>query len=182
MKKKKIIQISVITLAVLLLLGGVCIGLPFLRGSQIRSGKFPTPDRVVVSMVENGEIVERELSRDEQREYLKLFDDPISKREEGVYISVGGSAFFEHYEKYGAIKFLYGEEHSYKYHYVPPQPWYEEKIISRTFNAIYFVVSEGYTYAYEAYNGTVLCCNGIYFYKLLDRQEHILNYFSQKEG
>ena len=182
MKKKKIIQISVITLAVLLLFVGVCIGLPFLQGNRIRSGKFPSPDRVVVSMVENGEIVERELSRAERRELLKLFDDPISERDEGVYFKVGGDAFFDHYEQYGAVKFLYEKEYSYDYIYTPPYPWEDKTMISRTFNSIYLVVTDGFVYAYEAYNGTVLRCNGIYFYKMIDRQELLCQYFSQKEG
>lgn len=182
MTKQRIVKISVIALAALLLLGGACIGLPYLRGIRIKNGKFPSPDRVIISIVKNGEIVERELSRDEQREYLKLFDDPISQKEEGVYINVGGDAFFDHYEQYGAVKFLYDKDYSYEYLSTPPYPWQDKTMISCAFNAVYFVVSEGYTYAYEAYNATVLRCNGIYFYEMLNRQEHVLNYFSQKEG
>lgn len=184
--KKKIVKTTLITLAVLLLLGGGYVGMQLWRGAALEGGNFPDPDRVVVSMVENGEIVERELTRQEKKALVELFEVKRSVEENGVRIGVGASDFFEHYEKYGAVKFFYLADQTYaksEHEYCgcgvylgkgEPKP--------HKYNAIYLVVSDGYVFAYEVYNGTVLYCNGVYVCRDVDRGALLSAYFPKKEG
>ena len=186
MKKKKIVKISVITLAVLLLLGGCGVGMPFWRGMRIKNGKFPDPDRVVISMVENGEVVERELSRRERRALVKLFDDMRSVEKAGFRVGYDSSKFFEQYERYGAIKFLYNTDHNY----LKSDHEYCDcggdlgvgKPKMHTYNMIYLIVTDGIICAYDVYNGTIRTFISGYVSEEIDRNKLLREYFSKKEG
>jgi hypothetical protein len=180
MTKKRIVKISVITLAVLLLLGGCGVGLYYWKMNDVLHDDFNTPDSVVVSLVENGKIAERELSRTERREVIGLFRDFRSVREFGVRPEIKETAFFKQYEQYGAVKFLYRTDQQNKrlhWSYCACGYYLGEEEILLTYNEIYFVVSDGYIYAYEGYNGTIQHCIGVYVSEAVERQAFLSRYF-----
>ena len=181
---KKIIKISAIILAVLLLIGGA-VGALVVYQKKMEARDFLSPDRMVTSVVTDGEIVERELSRTERREVLNLLGELYSARELDIRINADANSFFAKYEQYGAIKFLYHfdqqkERIDSKYCGCGVYNGEESKL--HIYNEIYFVVTDKYVFAYEGYNGTLQHCIGIYWGKAVDNQEFYSKYFPQKEG